>query len=147
MREEITSANELIRELIIMAKEEKAEFFISVVGEDNFNKNKEKYLDSSIYFNEVAEKAGVNSAVMFGALLRCDELCTGEFFPKTRDEIKKLSGLSASQQRDALSKLVEEGLVESKRIGIPPVTYYRLNYDALVSVLEQWAEKHNETQY
>ena len=99
--------------------------------------------NSFIMYNRiVARRCGVNAAVLLGDLIssglyweNTEKLADDGFFFKTREDIQNSCCLTPDEQRSALSKLVKDGLVETKKKGIPPVMYYKINYDRLAFVL------------
>ena len=91
------------------------------------NKNILKHTDSDkcrFIRKEIIEKADLNAAFLLAELINkydyCknhDKLKKDEFFKITAKDIEHTTILSAYQQREALSKLEELGIVETKFVG------------------------------
>lgn len=81
---------------------------------------------------------GLDAAVMLGELasefLYWDErgAAEGGWFYSTVENVEQNAGLTAHEQRNALVKLAEAGLVEVKRGGMPAKRYIRIVEDAVV---------------
>ena len=91
---------------------------------------------------DLISKFGVNSAVMLGELYgrmnyfrKRNELKFGYFFA-TKESIEKSTRLSPYKQRKATSILQTAGILNVKHIDIPPKTYYKINEEKLMKVLE-----------
>ncbi len=90
---------------------------------------------SFIMTNKILIKAvGTDAAIILGEL--CSEynyweqrgkLKNGNWFYSTRENIEDNTGLSEHKQRIAINKLLKMELIETKRMGIPCKTYYKLN--------------------
>lgn len=90
-----------------------------------------------VYNSVLAKRLGPNCAIILGRLCseyqfwqRSEKLQDG-FFYATREHIYEMTGLSEDQQRTAIRKLESVGIVETKRIGVPSKTYYKINLDSL----------------
>lgn len=82
---------------------------------------------------EIIEKAGLNAAFLLAELInkydyckKHNELTKDEFFKITAKDIEHKTTLSTYQQRAALSKLEELGIVETKFAGNAN-KYFKLN--------------------
>ena len=82
---------------------------------------------------EIIKKAGLNAAFLLAELInkydyckKHDKLTKDEFFKITAKDIEHTTILSAYQQREALSKLKELGIVETKFAGNAN-KYFKLN--------------------
>ena len=89
------------------------------------------------------KKVGLHEAILIGEL--CAEynyweernLLEDGFFYSTRDNIEENTGLSEHYQRKALSTLYELGIVIIEKRGLPAKNYYKINFDMLLSILEE----------
>lgn len=100
--------------------------------------------DGFIQVNKtLIKKAGLHEAILIGEL--CAEynyweernLLEDGFFYSTRDNIEENTGLSEHYQRKALSTLYEFGIVIIEKRGLPAKNYYKINFDVLLSILEE----------
>ena len=100
--------------------------------------------DGFIQVNKtLIKKAGLHEAILIGEL--CAEynyweeqnLLEDGFFYSTRDNIEENTGLSEHYQRKALSTLYELGIILIEKRGLPAKNYYKINFDALLSILEE----------
>ena len=90
---------------------------------------------SFIMTNKIMIKAvGTDAAIILGELCseynyweQRGELAYGNWFYSTRENIEDNTGLSEHKQRIAINKLLKMELIETKRMGIPCKTYYKLN--------------------
>ena len=90
---------------------------------------------SFIMTNKIMIKAvGTDAAIILGELCseynyweQRNELINGKWFYSTRENIEDNTGLSEHKQRIAISKLLKLELIETKKMGIPCKTYYKLN--------------------
>lgn len=83
---------------------------------------------------------GLEASVLLGNLAseydywsEREELVDGFFF-STIENIENKTGLTPYQQRQAIQKLTELGIVESKKMGIPAKRYIRINEQQVVSL-------------
>ena len=86
---------------------------------------------------------GLHEAVMIGELCaeynyyeRNGKLDNGAFY-STRSNIEENTGLTEHHQRNAIETLVEKGLLEIVKKGMPAVNYYKINFDALLLQLSE----------
>ncbi len=90
---------------------------------------------SFIMTNKIMIKAvGTDAAIILGELCseynyweQRNELVGGKWFYSTRENIEDNTGLSEHKQRIAINKLLNLKLIETKKMGIPCKTYYKLN--------------------
>lgn len=90
---------------------------------------------SFIMTNKILIKAvGTDAAIILGELCseynyweQRGELKDKYWFYSTRENIEDNTGLSEHKQRIAINKLLQMELIETKRMGIPCKTYYKLN--------------------
>ena len=81
---------------------------------------------------------GLDAAVMLGEL--ASEYCYWEaqgeaadgWFYSTIENVEKNTGLTAHSQRQALNSLIEAGIIETEKKGMPAKRYIRINEDAVV---------------
>lgn len=100
-------------------------------------------IDGFIIVNKtLCKKIGLNASAIIGVLYSeynfwksQNKLTDDGFFYCTRDKIESIIGLSAHEQRTAIKKLVELNIVETKLIGIPATSHYRINENELLSIL------------
>lgn len=99
----------------------------------------------------IAERFGINESILLGDLINSGsywedryKLAEDGFFFKTREDIQKSCYLTPAAQRTALPKLVEAGLVETTKRGIPSVMCYRVNRDILESILSSERKDEDE---
>lgn len=98
--------------------------------------------DNYLMYNiKIASTLGVYEAIIIGELARKhnywrlkDGLTDGFFFI-TQEDIKKDTGLSEYQQRTAIKSLVNEGVLEVKKVGLPSKNYYKILNDKLLNIL------------
>ena len=103
-----------------------------------------KHLLSSTAFivlnKELARKVGLKGAVLLADLISKEEyfiangMANGWFF-NTEDNIEKDTTLTPYQQRNTLKKLIEQGFLETKRIGIPAKKHFKINEDQVMKLL------------
>jgi hypothetical protein len=103
-----------------------------------------KHLLSSTAFivlnKELAKQVGLKEAVLLADLISKEEYfiangMTDGWFFNTEDNIYKDTTLTAYQQRECLTTLKKEGLVEVKRKGIPAKQYFKINEQLVVKLL------------
>ncbi|MES1922949.1 hypothetical protein MHBO_004480 [Bonamia ostreae] len=63
------------------------------------------------------------------------ELTEDGYFYSTRENIEEKTGLSSYQQREALKKLTESGIIETQKRGTPCKTFYCINESNLAIML------------
>lgn len=89
------------------------------------------------------KKLGLHEAILIGEF--CAEYNYWEernmlddgYFYSTRDNIEENTGLSEHYQRKALSNLYELGIITIEKRGLPAKNYYKINFDALLSIIEK----------
>lgn len=102
-----------------------------------------KILSSDNYISvnkTLIQKVGLEAAAILGELASefCyweehDGLADGYFF-STVENIEEKTGLSAYNQRQAMNKLMELGLIDVKKMGIPAKRYIRINEEQVAEV-------------
>ena len=103
-----------------------------------------KHLLSSTAFivlnKELARKVGLKGAVLLADLISKEEYfiangMTNGWFFNTEDNIEKDTTLTPYQQRNTLKKLIEQGFLETKRIGIPAKKHFKINQEQVMKFL------------
>lgn len=90
---------------------------------------------------EIIKKIGLYEAILLGEL--CSEYMywkkkdetINEFFYSTRENIEENTGLSAYQQRTAISNLIKKDIIVMKSEGMPLKTWYFINENKLQELL------------
>lgn len=84
----------------------------------------------------LAHILGINAAIVYSALISKQVfyrqnlmLDKDGFFYSTADDLEESTTLSARCQSAAIKKLIEAGLIEYKRKGIPAKRYFRVRDD------------------
>lgn len=84
---------------------------------------------------------GLHEAIMIGEMCseynyweKCDKL-ENDMFYSTRNNIEYNTGLSEHFQRKALKTLQEKEIITSKKMGLPAINYYKINFDKLLMLL------------
>ena len=101
---------------------------------------------------EIIKKIGLHEAILLGEL--CSEYIywkkkdetVNEFFYSTRDNIEENTGLSAYQQRTAISNLVKKDIIVMKSEGMPLKTWYFINENKLQELLFDNIEEDTENE-
>lgn len=90
---------------------------------------------------------GLHEAIILGELCseynyweKCNKL-EDDMFYSTRDNIEYNTGLNEHYQRKALKTLQDAGIIISKRKGIPAVTYYKIDFDKILTLLSTRCER------
>lgn len=92
----------------------------------------------------VARTVGLNESVILGAL--CSELnyCekTGQitesgFFPFSVDMLQQETTIGEKPQKQAISNLINAGLLEQRNFGQPQKRHFRINEEAIVNLIFQ----------
>lgn len=93
---------------------------------------------------DLIKTIGLHEAIIVGEL--CAEytywesqgqLVDNEYFYSTRENIEDNTGINAHYQRVAIKNLENNGIIESKRMGIPCKTYYKINENAVFDYLKK----------
>lgn len=101
---------------------------------------------------EIIKKIGLYEAILLGEL--CSEYIywkkkdetVNEFFYSTRENIEENTGLSAYQQRTAISNLVKKDIIVMKSEGMPLKTWYFINENKLQELLFDNIEEDTENE-
>ena len=98
-----------------------------------------------MYSKKAAKLFGANGAILLGELcakyqywLENGGLLENEgWFFCTREDIEMDTALSSFQQREAMRVLTENAILETKLMGMPSRTYYRINTDVLYTMMSR----------
>ena len=101
---------------------------------------------------EIIKKIGLHEAILLGEL--CSEYIywkkkdetVNEFFYSTRENIEENTGLSAYQQRTAISNLVKKDIIVMKSEGMSLKTWYFINENKLQELLFDNIEEDTENE-
>lgn len=63
------------------------------------------------------------------------------WFAKTQDEWERETGLTRREQETARRMLRERGLLEERKVGMPAVLWFRVNWSRLRELLEEQTRK------
>jgi len=66
----------------------------------------------------------------------------GGWFTRTQTEWERDTGLTRREQETARRQLRERGLLEERRVGMPAVLWYRVNWARLRDSLERQSRSH-----
>lgn len=80
-------------------------------------------------------KSGPAAAVLLSQLVYWHNRMDGEWMYKTREDIKKETGLSRDEQETARKRLVALGVLHEELRGVPATVHYKINTDRLESLL------------
>ncbi len=78
---------------------------------------------------------GLTIATFIAHLSTYKEIRQGKFFKQTQKEIKEKIGISFGKQKSICDQLEKDGVLETKRIGIPTYKYYKINYEILSEII------------
>lgn len=113
-----------------------------------------KHLLSSTAFivlnKELARKVGLKGAVLLADLISKEEYfiangMTNGWFFNTEENIEKDTTLTPYQQRNTLKKLIDQGFLETKRIGIPAKKHFKINEGQVMKLLNNLSERKSTT--
>ena len=103
--------------------------------------------DNTMSFNRLfAHSIGtVETIIYFSLISKCrywdsrDMLIDGEWFYSTVDDLQESTAIACRQQENAIAKLVNIGLIQSERKGIPAKRCFKIIYDPelIIAVIEQ----------
>jgi len=93
------------------------------------------------YYPKLAKPlGGVSSAILFSQLFYWQDKATSELgVYKTRDELEDETGLSHNEQRTAIKKLCERGVLIVTEKRLEHKTYYKINNEKVNEVLNDFA--------
>ncbi len=91
----------------------------------------------------IARVVGLDAAVLLAELASShnyfevtEQLTSEGMFFETVDRIEENTTLSKYQQSKAVNVLVESGILETKKIGIPAKRYFKINEQAVLDLLD-----------
>lgn len=99
-------------------------------------------IDGYIQVNKMLiKKLGLHEAIIIGEL--CAEYnyweeqgkLDDDMFYSTRENIENNTGLNEHYQRKAITTLKDLNILSTKRKGLPAVTYYKIHFDKLLTLL------------
>ena len=104
-------------------------------------------LDEPIVFHRsyVPIAGGITAALFLSyAGYACEDLPQEHdgWFTRTQAEWERDTGLTRREQETARRLLRERGLLEERRVGMPAVLWYRVNWARLRGGLERQSRKH-----
>lgn len=94
------------------------------------------------YYPKLAKPlGGVSSAILFSQLFYWQDKATSDLgVYKTRDELEDETGLSHNEQRTAIKKLCERGVLIVTEKRLEHKTYYKINNEKVNRVLRNFAK-------
>jgi len=113
-----------------------------------------KHLLSSSAFivlnKELARNVGLKGAVLLADLISKEEYfiangMTNGWFFNTEENIERDTTLTPYQQRNTLKKLIDQGFLETKRIGIPAKKHFKINEGQVMKLLNNLSERKSTT--
>jgi hypothetical protein len=92
--------------------------------------------DSFITVNvQVIQKVGLHEAIVLGHLASMHNYHKGEWFFQTQKQIEERTTLGRKPVTAAINKLTELGILETENRGMPCKKYFKLNEEALGTIL------------
>lgn len=92
---------------------------------------------------------GLECAVLIGELaseaMYWDEHLDDGWFFSTVENVENATGLTGYQQRKALAKLAELGIVEVQQKGLPKRRYVRVNFEQVAKIIDSKSSKNFTT--
>ena len=94
------------------------------------------------YYPKLAKPlGGISSAILFSQLFYWQDKATSDLgVYKTRDELEDETGLSHNEQRTAIKKLCERGVLIVTEKRLQHKTYYKINNEKVNKVLRNFAK-------
>lgn len=80
-------------------------------------------------------KSGPSAAVLLSQFVYWHNRMGGEWMYKTREDIKKETGLSRDEQETARKRLVALGILQEELRGVPATVHYKINTERLEVLL------------
>ncbi|MEZ2600778.1 primosomal protein I [Kluyvera intermedia] len=80
-------------------------------------------------------KSGPAAAVLLSQFVYWHNRMDGDWMYKTREDIKKETGLSRDEQETARKRLVALGVLQEELRGVPATVHYRINSERLEALL------------
>ena len=88
------------------------------------------------------KKFGLHEAIIIGELCaeynywdEQNKLEEDNMFYSTRENIEENTGLNEHYQRKALKTLQDANIISVKKMGMPAVNYYKINFDKILTIL------------
>jgi len=78
-------------------------------------------------------------------LIEKDQIKENEEFFMSRKLIEFNVGLTEDQQRSAIKQLKELKIIQVRKIGLPPINHYRINYEKIQEMIYEDSDLNNET--
>lgn len=75
--------------------------------------------------NELVKEIGIYPTVLL-SLLKKQSKSIGEFFPYAKEKIILESDMKRGKLNSSLQKLKNAGYIETKLIGAPPITHFKI---------------------
>lgn len=99
------------------------------------------------YYPKLAKPlGGVNPAVLFSQLFYWQDKATSDLgVYKTRDELEEETGLSHNEQRTAIKKLQEKGVLIVTEKRLDHKTFYKIDNAKVNEILAKFAESINQS--
>lgn len=101
----------------------------------------------------IARIVGLDAAVLLAELASAhnyfentEQLTTDGMFFETVDRIEENTTLSKYQQSKAVGVLVDAGILETKKIGIPAKRYFKINEQSVLAMLDHKRSKNFTTE-
>lgn len=80
-------------------------------------------------------KSGPTAAVLLSQFVYWHNRMDGEWMYKTREDIKKETGLSRDEQETARKRLIALGVLQEELRGVPATLHYKINSERLEQLL------------
>lgn len=80
-------------------------------------------------------KSGPTAAVLLSQFVYWHNRMDGEWMYKTREDIKKETGLSRDEQETARKRLIALGVLQEELRGVPATLHYKINTERLEQLL------------
>lgn len=97
------------------------------------------FSEKIIKFNPIYAKVtgSTDAALLLSAILQWSKL-PNEWVVKTQKEIEEEICLSRHQQETSRKKLIQFGILETKRQGLPSKTFYKINIKKLEEKIHEF---------
>lgn len=105
--------------------------------------------NTAVYNRRLAQKIGVTEAIIYQALIskfkyyRTKEQLKEGYFFSTVTDLAESTGFSEYQQRTAIKRLIDLGLIKQKIMSVPARRYFKINED--VDLLLAYLDSSEET--